>query len=696
MFQQDTGVTMLKRKYVFLIFLFFFLPLISLGQSIVSFVQITDTHIGVGENLQKVLDDLHSLLRKPVFIINYGDITEFGSVKEFQAYLEIIKSHNFQFYHVIGNHDVRWSNVGKKRFEKMLGPLYQSFDYGAIHFILLDSGMLLEQYGHFSLEQLKWLEQDLNKVGKEQPIILCAHHPLFLEKQYIDNETEFLKIIDGYNIIFYLCGHGHQNKHWNINGIDCLMTQATRSSTPGYRIFEIYPDGKISVFIRDVLTKKTEMKLTRPLKRNNLTLNYALRSPLMNKKYDDNLPILLTQKVSQKVEASLDNKNWYTLQRSGSKYFENVDIRHLSEGQHTLYLKFTSHKDHNSRLEFFDFIIDRGNTQIKYKLSTEGEIQSSPILVNQTLIVGSNDGKLYCFNAEAGEKKWQFATGGPIVSTATVNQDTVFITSNDGHCYALNIGSGTEIWQQQAGQSISSSPCYAIDKVFFGSSDSCFYALKSNNGNILWKFKTDGFIKAKPAIESDKIVFGSWDGYFYCLSTIDGKLIWKRQVSENRYYSPATSNPLISNDRVFVTSHDHTVHVYNLQDGEIIWEHTKTDSQLPGYSSPITHDNYVFLGSLSGHLFALNQDNGQLFWTTILSDSLDPVFDSSPSFNYPDMVVGSIGGILYGIDMRNGNQLWSHRLSNGYIFSSPVIKDDIVYVGSTDGYLYALEILKNE
>ena len=181
MFQKDTGVTMFRSRYLVLIILISFLPALSFSQSIISFVQITDTHIGSNENLQQVFEDIHSLLRKPVFIINSGDITESGTREEFQTYLDIINANNFKFYNVIGNHDVRWSNIGKKRFENMLGSLYQSFDYGSIHFILLYSGMLLEQYGHFSLGQLRWLEQDLKKVGKQKPIILCAHHPPFLE-----------------------------------------------------------------------------------------------------------------------------------------------------------------------------------------------------------------------------------------------------------------------------------------------------------------------------------------------------------------------------------------------------------------------------------------------------------------------------------------------------------------------------------
>jgi len=698
MFQIDTGVTMLNRKHLFLFLIFiFFLPLLSFSQSTISFVQITDTHIKSPESQQKlqdVLDDIDLLLRKPVFIINSGDITEFGSEKEFQAYLDIVDSYDFQFYHLIGNHDIRWSNVGKKRFKKMAGPLYQSFDYGEVHFILLDSGMLLEQYGHFSSQQLKWLEQDLAKTGKEQPIIISAHHPLFLKKCYVDNELELLKIIDDYNVVLFLSGHCHQNRHWKLNGIDFLMTQAVMSKNPGYRIIKVYPNGKISVFLRDILTQKTELDFSCSLKRSAFAVTYSMRSPRINKSYNDNMPVLMTlNKTIKSAEVSLDGSHWKSMQKSGRKYFENISTNHLSEGQHLLYCKFISKND-VSKIEIINFKIERGKTQLLYRAPTAGVIQSSPVLLDNSILIGSNDGNLYLFNKDTGAEQWHFSTKGAVVATPVVHQDTVFITSGDGFCYAVNAKTGQKIWQQKAGQSIFASPNYSAGKIFFGSSDSCLYALKSSNGEILWKYKTNGYIKAKPAVKANSICFGSWDGYFYCLSVEKGLLIWKQRISENQYYPAATSNPLIVVDKIFVASHDHTAHAYNLADGNVLWEHLKTDNRQPGYSSPGNFDDKVVFGSLTGHLFALSENAGKEIWTTTLADSLDPVFDSSPAIVYPDVVVGSIGGVLYGVNFNSGEKLWSRKLGNNYIFSSPVIKNSIVYVGSTDGCLYAVKILK--
>ncbi len=695
MFHTDTGVAMLKRirSGIFLL-LWLLISHDIYSTSRFSFIHITDTHIRSAESqekLQSALKDIGMLKDRPAFIINTGDLTDLGSAGELRAYRNMIDSSAITVYHLPGNHDIRWSNIGKKQFKDILGPIYQSFDYGSIHFILLDSGLLLEQYGHFSKEQLEWLQADLERVGKEQAIIMAVHHPLFSDDVYIDNEVELLQLINDYNVILFLCGHGHQNKSWGINGFDFLMTRAIKAQDTGYRIIEVNPEREISIYTRELSSPEKQLSFTCSLKRATRPYELSIRSPRTDRKYDDNLPILMRFSPAEQVEMSLDRKNWKPLNRSGGKYFDNFDIKHLSEGSHTLYLKISS--ENGTWYEFLDFEIDRGQSQLLFTQSTGEGIQSSPVLVKNSIIVGSTNGNLYNSDQLTGAELWRAHTNGPIVSTALVVDDTVFVTSGDGYCYALHLDTGKIIWKSRAGQSIFSSPCHFQDRIYFGSSDSCLYALKSSDGTLLWKFATNGFIKAKPAAEANCIVFGSWDGYFYCVSANDGQLIWKNLISENPYYSAATSNPLIIHQKVIVSSHDHAVRAFDLFSGQIIWERREQENHKPGYSSPAYHDGKVILGSLSGHVFAIDENTGADVWTTPLSDSTDLVFDSSPAIADTMVFVGTIGGHLECFDVADGKNIYSYKLSNHFIFSTPAYRNDgIVYVGSNDGNLYSLKM----
>ncbi len=55
-------------------------------------------------------------------------------------------------------------------------PLYESWDHENVHFVTLDSTVLLEHWGHFSQESLNWLAADLKKVGPDRPVVIGFHH----------------------------------------------------------------------------------------------------------------------------------------------------------------------------------------------------------------------------------------------------------------------------------------------------------------------------------------------------------------------------------------------------------------------------------------------------------------------------------------------------------------------------------------
>jgi outer membrane protein assembly factor BamB len=52
--------------------------------------------------------------------------------------------------------------------------------------------------------------------------------------------------------------------------------------------------------------------------------------------------------------------------------------------------------------------------------------------------------------------------------------------------------------------------------------------------------------------------------------------------------------------------------------------------------------------------------------------------------------VGSRNHHLFAIDAVTGELKWCYK-TGGPIFSSPAVVDGAVYIGSNDGYLYAIE-----
>ncbi|MFA6440181.1 MAG: PQQ-binding-like beta-propeller repeat protein, partial [Bacteriovoracaceae bacterium] len=220
-----------------------------------------------------------------------------------------------------------------------------------------------------------------------------------------------------------------------------------------------------------------------------------------------------------------------------------------------------------------------------------------------------------------------------------------------------------------------------------------------NDVSLYWKFKTDGAVRSTPAIVNDMIVFGSSDGYVYCLSSA-GKERWKFRVD-----SPVSSSPSIENGIVYYTSRLNTVYAVQLKNGTLLWK-KRLGIPLPyewGFDyyigSPAVENGTMYVGSADGHLYALNSNNGTERWKF----KVPSLIRSTPALDDRNVYFGDCSGNVFALDKANGNIHWSYAtigdtlvneqfgFDRKALISSPTIYGNSLFIGSRDGFLYALD-----
>lgn len=115
-----------------------------------------------------------------------------------------------------------------------------------------------------------------------------------------------------------------------------------------------------------------------------------------------------------------------------------------------------------------------------------GFIVSSPTVVNGMVYVGSDDHKLYAFNAGGCEQLpcpplWYATTGGKIRSSPVVVNGMVYVGSEDDKLYAFKAGGCkpspcSPVWTATTGDQIDSSPVVVNGMIYVGSGDGSVYA----------------------------------------------------------------------------------------------------------------------------------------------------------------------------------------------------------------------------
>ena len=214
------------------------------------FAQISDMHISTerrafAHHLEEDLDQINREVGERLqFVVASGDLTAGGKAEEYRAYLRAVATAPWPVYHAAGNHDDD-EEVEGLNFMDHLGPLYYSFDWGPVHFVVYDGefhgrgGASAERaFAYVPSLQDGWLRADLAAQPAGRPVIAVNHFPWGDEMygQWRD-----------FSIIATLSGHWHSCRlfkagntaHYNIPS---LGFAGIDHSPRAYRVFS-YAQG---------------------------------------------------------------------------------------------------------------------------------------------------------------------------------------------------------------------------------------------------------------------------------------------------------------------------------------------------------------------------------------------------------------------------------------------------------------------
>ncbi|MFZ1627062.1 MAG: PQQ-binding-like beta-propeller repeat protein [Candidatus Moraniibacteriota bacterium] len=254
-------------------------------------------------------------------------------------------------------------------------------------------------------------------------------------------------------------------------------------------------------------------------------------------------------------------------------------------------------------------------------------IHSSPAVYRDRLIFGAYDGNLYCLNRFTGKLQWVFSDADWIGSSPCVNETdgVVYVglefglPGKHGGVVAIDIETGGAKWKNYTFPGLThASPVYNAksDLVVCGSNDTECYALRSGTGEIVWQFKTLGEVKYGAVFDDarDLVIFGGMDGSVYVLRTRDGMLCRRFEARFGFYSTPA-----LRDGKIIIGSLDKKVYCFDLETGGTAWEF-ETAGRI--FSSPALDGGSVFIGSNDGRLYELEVSSGKALAVVQLSERI--------------------------------------------------------------------------
>ena len=289
------------------------------------------------------------------------------------------------------------------------------------------------------------------------------------------------------------------------------------------------------------------------------------------------------------------------------------------------------------------------------------------------------------------EIAWTFSAGQMISAEAAVLDGNVFVGTEDGLFFKLDLETGEEIWKFETEDAITAAPAVSGELVFLPSNDGQLYALSLETGEEVWKFGADDKISAAPVVVDSPKGDGQWvlmngyDGTTRCLSTEDGALIWSYETEDFINGSPA----VVDNQWVVFGGCDSQLHVIGLEDGNLVHK-IPNDSQI--VSSIATYKHMAYSGNYANQVVAFDVDLGMIAW--VYEDRNLP-FNNAPGVSDDMLFIGSNDKHLHAINQETGEVAWKFK-TGARIESAPIVFDDGLIFGSGDGRLYALNLDSGE
>lgn len=233
--------------------------------------------------------------------------------------------------------------------------------------------------------------------------------------------------------------------------------------------------------------------------------------------------------------------------------------------------------------------------------------------------------------------------------------------------------------------------------------------------NLAWKVKLPGPGASSPVVKGDRVFVTCFTGvkapdivrYLLCFDRKTGKLLWQQKrpapQPENDYsgqrlqHGFATATPIVDDERVYVNFCRGGVLAFDFN-GKEVWhrELGKFRNSFGSGASPSLHGNLLLVNATTeaAALFALNKTTGETVWRAKINGDCWATPVTVKTAKGPTEVVLNCQDGLVGFDPDTGKQLWICETVGGYVSTTPVVHQDVLYLIGSNFNLKAVAAIR--
>ncbi|UDG79401.1 Outer membrane protein assembly factor BamB [Candidatus Ecksteinia adelgidicola] len=216
----------------------------------------------------------------------------------------------------------------------------------------------------------------------------------------------------------------------------------------------------------------------------------------------------------------------------------------------------------------------KSNGIIKWTISLEqlsfslrGE--SSPCIAFDTVIVGSDTGKISAISLNHGQLIWDHRIASSkkitevdnihdIDTTPIIVKDIIYASAYNGNFTSLDFYSGQILWNRSLG--LINDFIVLSHYIYLTDQNGNILAINTQDGHTIWKQKKLLHHNlTSPVIFHDYLITGDTKGYLYWISVRDGRFITKYKIDNSGFLS----SPIAINDKLFIQARNGKIYAFS-------------------------------------------------------------------------------------------------------------------------------------
>lgn len=293
---------------------------------------------------------------------------------------------------------------------------------------------------------------------------------------------------------------------------------------------------------------------------------------------------------------------------------------------------------------------------VLWTFHTSGTFSTAPVVMDDKIYVGADDGFVYLVDSETGTATWGVNSGGRVQAPPTVFGGTVYIANGDfttldalsgrpllqitsdrkrltgvvvgadvaisagarrsqGFVEAISLVTSAHRWRIDLTGPVVGSPVFSGGTVFVGSVAGEVLAIDPSTGLEHWSAQVDGPIYVAPLVVDDTVFVASWKratstdgarpGIVMALDANNGNVIWRRTVS-----GPVRV-PLVTRGTAIYAVGQSWIYALDRATGSVDWR-VRSAGEI--VAEPLTTSNLIIVGNRMNEVVAIDRRTAEEQW----------------------------------------------------------------------------------